>query len=72
MAARQTPERRCRVCGAVLSQYNPNARCFPCQESGRTYLDTKREALYLTEDEIFSTAKLVQKPFSKKDILQRR
>ncbi len=43
MAAGQRRERRCRVCGAVLSQYNHDARCFPCQESGRAYLNTKRE-----------------------------
>ena len=25
-------DRRCKVCGAKLSSYNPDTLCYPCQE----------------------------------------
>jgi hypothetical protein len=41
MDSRSLDERRCGVCGAVLSHYNPGEFCYPCQESGKPYLSAK-------------------------------
>lgn len=45
--------RKCKLCGAKLSQYNPGNICFPCQESRKTRLEEKTSnSLYYNLDDM--------------------